>query len=243
MSKDHVHLLAQTIRNHLRSNNVPWADGILIYHQIQGVKASSTHHVDSLSAAVALEEFLDSNGFRMRDTERGSWWIDVGMEITSSQKECLVWRSDSHTSIVRDVLDIAESNALRTTSMGSKKYTRDMASHIPTLSGCRIRLGAQTEGPMKARYFQLYTTDKSVTARNNGIYHGNYITGQDILKGKHGTYLNSLYNTYCDATQHNNSHARMEVRVPIAHATRAFMDLDLPDLRGALVSFPKSVWW
>lgn len=160
----YVPLLADAIRQELRRNRVPWGDGIYILHQIQGVKNANLHRPEPQSAQLALDAFLQKNALVHQRLHTGRWFIDVGLEIYSQEGQCLAWRTDSHTEIVGDILQINETHANRITTLGSSQYARDMTSHMPALSGCRIKPGESAKGPYSAHYLQLYLTDKSVTA-------------------------------------------------------------------------------
>lgn len=241
----HVNLLGDKIREFLRMNGVSWGEGLVFLHQIRGVKNSSQHTPLEVDGEVALEEWLDENFLKEEDLRDGDWWVDVGLQISSDEKECLAWRTDSHFHLVKDVLRIPEYHADRITSIRSTKYTRDMTSHLTAVSGCRICPGARAEGPFSVQYLQLYTTDKSLTYRQDRGHHGKFITCSDVLAGRADSYCANLYNVYLSAINDNFSLARVEVRVPMKHATSVLLSCDLPHstIREWLVSFPRVVWW
>jgi hypothetical protein len=239
----HVNLLGDAIRENLKTNEVSWGEGLVFLHQIRGVKNSSQHTPEDDPAQVALEEWLDINSLKQEDLLLGDWWIDVGLQISSSEEECLAWRTDSHFHLVKEILRIPEHAADRITSISSSKYTRDMTSHLTAVSGCRISPGARAEGQYSVQYLQLYTTDKSVTYRQDKGHHGKFITCRDVLAGKSETYCQNLYQVYLAAMKDNFSLARIEVRVPIAHATSVLLHLQHRSISQWLVSFPRVVWW
>lgn len=239
----HVNLLGDTIRECLRTNEVPWGEGLVFLHQIRGVKNSSQHTPLEEDGDVALEEWLDGNFLRKEDLLSGDWWVDVGLQISSDEKDCLAWRTDSHFHLVKEVLQIPEHQAHRITSITSTKYTRDMTSHLTAVSGCRISPGARAEGPFSVQYLQLYTTDKSLTYRQERGHHGKFITCGDVLLGKAESYCDNLYNVYLAAMNDNFSLARVEIRVPIKHVTSVLLDFRHSMIRQWLVSFPRIVWW
>jgi len=239
----HVPFLSALLRHHLDLNNVSWAKGLVFLHQIRGVKHSSFHSFNSDSATKALHMFVRANNLNYAIFSSGSWWFDVGIEIRSQAKNCLSWRTDSHFHLVQDALKINPNAASRITSLGSSKYTRDLVSHIPLVSGCRIEPGSQASGPYDIAYFQTYSTDKSLIYRQDQGHSGKFITCIDVLKGKGTNYIESLYNLYANAITDNNSHARLEVRVPLSHANTVLLDLDHNLLGNSLVSFPPVIWW
>ncbi len=93
---------------------------------------------------LCVMNFLDEDAFL-----GGDWWIDVGLEISSSAKKCLAWRTDSHYHIVQEALEISGLHAARITRPGSSKYIRDMTSHLTSVSGCRISPGVRAQGPIR----------------------------------------------------------------------------------------------
>ena len=235
--------LGDKIREHLDRNKVSWGEGLVFLHQIRGVKNSSQHTPLHEDGEVALEEWLDENSLKEEDLLLGEWWVDVGLQISSDKEECLAWRTDSHFHLVKEVLGIPEHHAYRITSITSTKYTRDMTSHLTAVSGCRISPGARAEGRFSVQYLQLYTTDKSLTYRQDRGHHGKFITCKDVLAGKAEGYCGSLYGVYLAAMKDNFSLARLEVRVPIKHATSVLLGLRHRTICQWLVSFPRVVWW
>ena len=239
-----VEQLGSKIRSKLRADNIPWATGIVFLHQIRGVKDSTFHSMNEAAADQALEEFLDTESLD-KDVimASGSWWIDVGVQVTSSDKDCLAWRTDSHGLVMKEVCQISASHARRMTSIGSSQYTRDMTSHLPQVAGCRIRPGVQGQGPYEVAYLQMYGTDKSLTYRQDQGHHGKFITCRDVVKGKATDFINSLYSLYINAIDNNNAHARIELRVPVGFANRVLLNIDENVICGGLVSFPSVEWW
>ena len=239
-----IRQLGSTIRSKLNNTGVPWAQGITFLHQVRGVKDSTYHRVDDVSADEALDEFLtEQNLSRDEIMLTGSWWIDIGLQVVSSNKDCLVWRTDSHGRIVQDICEITADHAKRITSIGSKQYTRDIMSHLPQLSGCRIEPGVRGRGPYEVAYLQLYCTDKSLTYCQDQGRHGKFITCSDVVKGKADDFINNLYSLYINAIDNNYAQARMEVRVPIQFATYVLLGLEEDVIRGGLVSYPSVEWW
>lgn len=239
----HVRGLGNTIREHLHNNGVSWGEGLVFLHQIRGVKNSSQHTPYEGDSECALEEWLDENSLKLIDLTGDNWWVDVGLQISSSKEECLAWRTDSHFHVVKQVLRIRDHQAERITTITSSKYTRDMASHLTAVSGCRISPGPRAEGPFSVQYLQLYTTDKSLTYRQELGRHGKFITCSEVLAGKAEKYCENLYNVYLAAMEDNYSLARVEVRIPIKYASSVLIDLRNEMIHQWLVSFPKVVWW
>ncbi len=236
--------LGSTIRSKLTRAGIPWATGITFLHQIRGVKDSTYHGMNREGANQALEQFFTEEDLDLTEvSSTGDWWIDVGVQVRSGNNDCLAWRTDSHGNVVREICKISSNHAQRLTSIGSSQYARDMTSHLPQVSGCRIQPGVQGQGPYKVSYLQLYCTDKSITYRPDQGHHGKFTTSSDVVKGKADGYIDSLYLLYLNAIENNYAQARMEVRVPINFATQALMGLDPRVICGGLVSFPSVEWW
>ncbi|KAJ2914049.1 hypothetical protein MD484_g6374, partial [Candolleomyces efflorescens] len=240
-----VPLFADTLRANLAANGVEWGRNLVFLHQVRGMK-NATHHsvVDPENGEAALDEFLDGIGLRL-DTikEWGDWWVDVGAEISSSEGECLAWRTDKHSDLVRLVVQTSEANARRITSLGSSKYYRDPASHLVAASGFRITPGVRAEGPFEVAYIQAYLTDKGLTYSLDNGRVSKSITPAQLVQGKGEQYISELYEVYRQASSQNFSTARVEARVPIHHASRVLINADMRCLAECLLKFPKIVWW
>jgi hypothetical protein len=239
-----VYELGSTIRSKLRDAGIPWATGIVFLNQIRGVKDTTWHNLSENGAAQALEEFLTLESLDLATLKRrGRWWVDVGLEFFSDDKDCLAWRTDSHTAVVQEICQISERNAQRITSVGSSKYTRDMISHLPQVSGCRIEPGVQGQGGDEVAYLQMYCTDKSLTYRKDQGHHSKFVTCGDIVKGKADGFISSLYSLYINAIGNNNAHARIEIRVPLEFSSKVLLGFNQDIIWRALVSFPRVEWW
>ena len=239
-----VEELGSTIRRKLTAAGIPWSEGILFLHQIRGTKDSSYHSVTHNAAQQALEEFLSMEDLDLQTiTSTGRWWIDVGVQVTSTDKNCLAWRSDSHGRIVQELCQVTERAARSLTSIGSSQYTRDMTSHLPQVSGCRIQPGVRAQGPYGVAYLQLYCTDKAITYRLDQGHYGKFITCRDVVKGKEKHFIEDLYGLYINAIDNNYAQARMELRVPIEFATQALVDFNTNTICNGLLLFPSVEWW
>ncbi|KAF8958753.1 hypothetical protein BDZ97DRAFT_1667945 [Flammula alnicola] len=236
--------LGDALREALVSNGVEWGESIVFLHQVRGVKNTSVHRVYPAAIDNAFADFLDSNRLVYQELiANGRWWVDVGLEAMSRSGECLAWRTDSHRHVVGRILRINEYRADKITRPTSSKYTRDLTSHMPQVSGCRVAPGAHGEGDCHARYVQLYQTDKSVTAHKEGFQHGKFVNGAAVLDGKGVKYLEQLYDLYVHSCRTVQAHARAEVRIPIEHYSVPFLNVT-PTLMGrSLVTFPKNFWW
>lgn len=235
--------LGDYLRASLAENHVAWGEGLMFLHQIRGVKASNVHTPTRTAASESLQELFAANNLTAECQTEGHWWVDVGLELSSLERKCLAWRTDSHFSVVKHVLGIPDRTAERITQPGSSKYVRDMTSHLTAVSGCRISPGIRAQGPREAVYLQLYTTDKSITYRPEGAHFGKFLKGQDILKGKADDYCHDLYEVYREASEKNYSLARIEVRVPFSKAADVMSTVNVETFRRGLVSIDPVIWW
>jgi hypothetical protein len=236
--------LSERLRAALRDNGVDWAEGFFFVHTIRGTKQSTRHAKNAEAAQQALEEFFDEADIPIESSEEGEWWVDVGLEFSSGTAACLQWRTSSHVHIVKEVLGIEEDRAERITSLGSSKYSRDLVSHLTAVSGCRIEPGTQAKGHFDATYFQMYTTDKAITYNPEGIHHGKFLPMKSAMgEIQPAKFLESLFSAYASAFEKNASNARVEVRVPLAHATSVLLSYRLHVVRESLLSFTRDDWW
>lgn len=236
--------LADAMRASFTANKSLWGTGLIFIHQIRGVKDSTTHSPDADSAAAAMTLFLEKNHLPLAAVTRDGdvWYADLALEISSTEGKCLAWRTDSHHRIVRHLLQVTRDEALRITKPGSSLYARDLVSHLPAVSGCRITPGT-AGGPHQAVYIQMYTTDKSITYRPDGQHYGKFIEAKDLLDGKGPTFITSLCNVYNNAIGTCSSHCRVEVRVPLCFATSAMLGIPEKLIRQSMISVLRKTWW
>lgn len=237
--------LADTIRENLTRNRVTWGEDLKILHQVRGVKNESMHSINSIDASRSLEAWLELNGFDHQDLiERSDCYVDVAAELSSDSGECLAWRTDAHKYMVQNILRIDEDNAVRITSLGSSKYTRDRTSHMTAVSGCRIATGSRAQGYFTIPYLQLYQTDKALTAHPDRGHHAKFLTCKEVLNGKYRVFMEELF-TLCTtaANRKSSSRARVEVRCPLTNADEVLLDMDDRLLNKSLIAVPCHTWW
>jgi hypothetical protein len=150
----------------------------------------------------------------------------------------------SHHRLVGNALRIAPAVATRITTLGSSKYSRDIASHLPGVSGFRIEPGRRAEGPYQVAYLQSYTTDKSVTYHPHGRSHAKEVTIRQAMgKEQPVPFLLDLYGAYEEAAKNISSNARLEARVPFRFAKEVLIDVDENIFLESLFSFSTRQWW
>jgi len=233
------------LRRHLSAADVDWAADFKFIHQLRGTKNQQPHGVGGEDATAALEEFLDANDLIQHELEddEDEWYIDVGLEISSADGECIAIRTDAHGPLYENIARVDTASATRITSVGSSKYYRDPTSHLTAASGCRCEPGSRAWGYFHILYFQMYLTDKAITYRPDSGHFGKFLSGKDIIDGTEARYLEGIYQLYKAASTSIASSARIEVRVPLRFGDQVLLDLDLDLLRTSLLHFPRDDWW
>jgi hypothetical protein len=231
------------LRHKLEVNGVTWAKNLVFLHEIRGVKNASYHYTDRDNADIALEELLDQNFLRLEDLNPDTWYIDVGLEISSRDKRCLGWRTDSHSEILQELAEVAKEHADRVTNIKFANYFRDPASHLLGVSGFRLTPGVRARGAYETAYVNVYHTDKGVTSRQDRGHYGKFITTSQIFQGTAVKYAEDLYNLNTTSATSNYSCARAEIRIPLRYATEPMVYINHAVLQRSLVSLSPNEWW
>lgn len=252
--------LGQCLRECLAENNVQWANGFFFLLNVRGTKTGYSHTMSAEAATGSLNSYLDSLGLKdiyiasqdaefaaARGLQDDVWFADVGLELSLrsplvDEEPCLVWRTDGHSHVMHEILGVTAATAERITTPTSGGYSRDMISHLPAVSGCRVELGVTSEGAYDAVYAQLYVTCKSLTYGPEGKNHGKAMSFLNAMSPGN-PFLPERYEQYKKAALRNSSHARMEIRVPLRHALSVLLDVDVDIMRKSLLSISRRTWW
>src|SRR6266508_2740550 len=214
--------LGDLIRQKLSNAGHAWGNSMRFLLQVRGIKHTTQHQLDEDAAELAIHyppwNDIDADADDL-------WFADIGVEITSERGDCLQWRTDRHAQVVKHALQISEANATRITSLGSGEYERDVVAHLLQVSECRIKTGSRSQGFYRARYVQLYTTDKALTYSPEGGHYGKFMQVSDALtKNQPPTFTTKLRQLYIHAMDRNASHCRIELRVPLARGTKVLLN-------------------
>ncbi|KAF8525885.1 hypothetical protein BU17DRAFT_83390 [Hysterangium stoloniferum] len=217
-----VGTIGDKIHNQLELNEIEWGHDIFFMHTVRGIKHSTQHSLDLVSVEMVLEEFLIEANLPpyILDEEwrEGQWWIDVGIEFSSEQKDCLQWSTLSHFHMIKEILQIPKDHASRITTLGKP--------------------GVQAQGAFEVAYFQLYTTDKVLTYNPEGTHHGKTIMMKEVMGvTQPPRFIEGLLDTYNMAGEMNSSNGRVEVRVPAVHMTTVLQELNTEVIRDSLLAF------
>ena len=235
-----IRSFGDVLRETLVDNQVFWARNLVFFHEIQGVKNTSYHNLESIDAA--LDQFLQQNSLPPSLIHEDDFYIDVAIEISSDLGESLAWRTDSHHEVIQELTGVNDRTAQRLTKHGSSRYHRDNLSHMSALSGCRIETGKNGRGWFDTQYVQLYHTDKTLTARAEGNKVAKTVSLPNLLRGKAEDWFDKMYRLYL-TSQTSPSHARAEMRVSISNAMHALSNIDLERLSTCLVAIPTTYFW
>lgn len=207
-------------------------------HTIQGIKHATMHQADPLSARHYLAEFFHNTQLMDNTPQLGDWYIDVGIQIISDRQECLQWITVTHHLVAQQALHISDFHTERITQINSSKYSRDLASHLTSISGFHIVPGAQVEGEFQAKYLQAYTTDKSIVYNTDSSHHAKFLTTREALGCIQLTKtINGIHDIYNKARDVNASSACLEARVPYQFTTLALLEFDPTIIHSCLCSF------
>lgn len=246
----YVGSLAQQIRQELRENPFldedakTWSSSFFVMHTIRGVKQAHHHELDEVSAEWCWNDFIRYSKLTDEISTAGHWWVDVGIEVSSDAQDCLQWMTASHRDLVQEALGISDSHAQRITRMSSSSYSRDLVSHLTSISGFRIVPGQQAEGVYQAAYLQAYTTDKATVYNTDGRHHAKFLTTHEAMGHVQPTKtIDGIHSIYEQAVDANYSKARLEIRVPFSFATQALVNFDLGIIQSSLCSFSQEEWW
>jgi hypothetical protein len=236
MSRYDVQLFSLNLKRIL-SEKHNWARDMVYMIQIKGVKEGHRHNPDYQQAQVALENFLEGI-----DTSHGSWFVDVGLEVSEPEKAYL-WRTDSHAACIQEMVDVGQRRAIAATNISNRLYSRDLTSHILDLAGFRLNLVGQSKGRWNTEYVQLYTTDKALVYHLEKGRHSKQITGREIICGNPPTFIQDLYKSFRNALNSVDCAARAELRVPVSHARDVLLEISPELLSRSLVVYPRKIWW
>ncbi|KAF9060069.1 hypothetical protein BDP27DRAFT_1430481 [Rhodocollybia butyracea] len=217
----HVRELGSTLRYYLSAGNIDWANDFFFLHTARGYKHATQHLTSRTMARLKLEEFCTT----------------IGLEEN-------VFEEAAQSRVVEEVLGIRSEDAVRITSLGSSKYSRDIVSHLLGVSGCRIEPGVRAAGAFEGVYFQLYSTDKALTYNPEGNHHGKFMSISEAMGVKQpAPFITGLQKLFVEAMDMNTSNARIEVRVPFRHACTVLTRFDSGAIQECMLGFRRTVWW
>lgn len=234
---------SEQIRRNIEANGrLQWARTFFWGVEIRGVKDMCSHSIDASSAEMErhLEMVLDQI-----DSSEGQWWGDIGLEFMLTD-QALLWSTDGHRTLLCHLLGITREDAGKIISH-PLCYTRDLTTHIMSLSGFRADFNRYEEGHgvgnFFASYVQAYQTDKHQTYHPEGSRYGKTITGKLAVKGNPPPWCQSLLQVYGDAAKEVNVATRFEARVPLPFINNALINPRLDVLKQTMICYKRELWW
>lgn len=223
--------------HHLTAENV-WAADVVFQFQIQGVKDLYQHNRTAAEAEDQLDVLMQPF-----DSATGEWFIDVGLDI-HEEGVIFQWRTTAHGRLLSHLLDIDDARANRACNLHNRRYHRDIAAHLPDLSGFRLALQRTEGGLLEAVYIQAYTSDKALAYQRFKDYFALYLTGHMAVKGMPPIQVVDFYDLERDAAKNTSCSVRLEIRVPLKSARRVLMRA-VPEwlLNASILVFSLPAWW
>ncbi|KAG7445473.1 uncharacterized protein BT62DRAFT_1007231 [Guyanagaster necrorhizus] len=172
-------------------------------------------------------------------------FVDVALEL-SVKEGAVMWHSDGHAVALQRLLQMHQTEANKWTRFGYYNYKRDTCAHLTSVAGCHITTHTTPLGQFNATFVQMYTTDKCLTYDMRASNNAKFVTAVNLMKKSKYTYnefLGKLYGVFADAAWHNDVHARIEARVPLANAEDVFADVPVASFLDLVYCVPRQDWW
>lgn len=218
---------------HRRLQQHPTFRYCLFCTHIQGIKGSTVHDLSHYEADLAMVKLFDEF-----DTRQGQWWVDVGLELQDGER-AIVWRKDAAHVLIAYALQVSLDQA--GVIARSRRFEYDINAHLLEVAGFRVYFTSPM-GEMEATYMQAYTTDKSLTYHKFGSQHSQNINGTMAMEGFPPKYCTELSVAYEEAREKNVA-ARLEVRLPLHHATNFLVEFDMNTIRQSVLSIHRENFW
>lgn len=229
----------QRLRGRIRDHDdlILWAGDYFWGTEIRGVKDSFYH---PMTAPEEQRHHILGEVTQDVDTSYGDWYIDVGLEFIIGG-QALLWSTDAHSRVLQAAVGISARQANDIISQPSK-FTQDVSTHLPSLSGCRAILDP-TLNPLGIVYGASYTSDKSQTYHPENGRFSKTLTPKIAMHGNPPSWCQSLLNLYRDAASNVDVAARLEVRVPLENAEQCLVTFPEDVIRESLVCYKREIWW
>jgi hypothetical protein len=236
------------ILKRLLLRKLDFAKGCFFVHQIRGTRAVSEH--DGNNQEDREQSFTDWVKWASEEEtadDLSVWYADVGLEVRI-EDGCLQWRADAHRDLLSFALPGASEQAIqRLCTPHSTRYDKDTSSNIEALAGFRAE-PKSTRNNFGVVYVNCYTTDKQIMYHPsaNGYRNSKGVTAKSLLNLKDGDkdpIIEGMFEAIHHAQREFDGHARIEMRLPIAHATSAFQRIPDDLLRRSLILYNRETWW
>jgi hypothetical protein len=214
-------------------------------HELRGLKGGTAHTDEGRYPEEAFNTF-----FEHIDEDRidqNDWLIDVGLEIYDPGM-VVQWSRHSHAAILKYIMPSLNNNELRALQR-RKTFHLDNASQLDDFAGFRCEPG-QFGKRHDVTYLNVYTTDKCPTYQlHTGIWRRRRCTDlfprnlEQLIEQ-----LDTMSTTYKRCTGSTGRPpqegcARLEIRVPLAHAREALRNAPEETIVGWTYSVSPIIWW
>jgi hypothetical protein len=241
--KDRMHLFSREVRRIVNSDGrMRWARDLFWGVEIRGVKDMSNHQIDA--APHVVTRLLDSVLCQVDRTE-GTWYGDIGLEFML-QDQALLWSTAGHQILLSHLLDISRDEA-NTIISNPRCYSRDVTTHVMSLSGFRVNFSQHQQGlgagPLFIAYAQAYQSDKNQTYHPEGSRFGKTLTAKVAVQGNPPPWCQKLLGVFGDAAQRVDVATRFEARVPLDFIDFALRRVDLRVIKRTIACYKRELWW
>ncbi|KAG7443832.1 uncharacterized protein BT62DRAFT_1008490 [Guyanagaster necrorhizus] len=237
---EYVERLLGDFSERLERHSDGWGIGHHFLLQWQGIKALTVHDP---SNATEREYFLRQDhvfNADMFSTPGDDVFVDVALEL-SVKEGAVMWHSDGHAVALQRLLQMHQTEANKWTRFSYYNYKRDTCAHLTSVTGCHITTHTTPLRQFNATFVQMYTTDKCLTYDMRASNNAKFVTAVNLMKKSKYTYnefLGKLYGVFADAAWHNDVHARIEARVPLANAEDVFADVPVASFLDLMYCVP-----
>lgn len=216
--------------------------GAFFGHELRGTKGQAPHDAtDANERTRVTDEFFQF--LNMEAIVLDDWKMDIGLEI-SSRDDCLLWKAMGHWRVLRHVMP-GLSQAGVDALMRTRRFKVYPCSSLYDLSGFAVEPHRHGQAD-HVSYVQAYTTDKTVTyTLHQSIWSARMadcLLPQHIDKLKRDLVEMASIFLLCARRKHSVA-ARVEVRVPISHATTALTSFPRELINASITACSPAKWW
>ncbi|KAG9088288.1 hypothetical protein FRC06_002111, partial [Ceratobasidium sp. 370] len=262
----HVKQMIPTIITKVnQSQHLKFASGCFWMVEMKGLKNSSAHpppeepladdegqmregaaqHPRTLALAAVLRNW------EWVTFEAGDWYLDIATTVSVTlpgvPMSTLI-KKDAHAEIIRHFTQRPIDQCQRWVSQDNgASYKFDATARLTEVGGFRLTIHDPAFDEL--RYFQAYTTEKSLTYHKNGRDVALFTTPKRILTDmakEKQRFFDPLVSMFMEAAEdqtHSNVAVRFESRVPFHTFTHAHMKIPRVAIQGWLVALKTQAIW
>ncbi|KAG8708808.1 hypothetical protein FRC08_018700 [Ceratobasidium sp. 394] len=177
-------LIGRVLEIVARDSNLTFARGCFWMVEMKGVKAYTTHPPPARSLLgpdgrlsdplnspriLALNKLFEN--WQWAEFKNDCWYLDIATTVSVTRADgspvSVLIRKDAHPEILRHFTKEPIQRCIAWASRDNgRDYQFDAMAHLEQVGGCRLTIFSREEKPV--RYFQAYTTEKSLTYHRDG---------------------------------------------------------------------------